>query len=89
MWDYSIPGQIMPFFPVKLKNENADLLEFMPAPDFSMGAQIIYSREAMSEIYKTGRGNFKMRAKYEYDKKKDNKGGYRYERYIVYCYAGL
>jgi len=52
-----------------LKNENADLLESMPAPDFSMGAQIIYSREAMSEIYETGRGNFKMRAKYEYDKK--------------------
>ena len=24
MWDYLIPGQIMPFFPVKLKNENAD-----------------------------------------------------------------
>lgn len=52
-----------------LKNEDAEILDFMPAPDFSMGAQIIYSREAMSEIYKTGRGNFKMRAKYEYDKK--------------------
>ena len=24
MWDYSIPGQIMPFFPENLRNENAD-----------------------------------------------------------------
>lgn len=52
-----------------LKDENADILEYMPAPDFSMGAGIIYSKEAMREIYETGRGSFKMRASYEYDSK--------------------
>ena len=52
-----------------LKDENADLMEYMPAPDFSMGAKIIYKKEAMQEIYETGRGSFKMRAKYEYDAK--------------------
>lgn len=52
-----------------LKDENADLIEFMPAPDFSMGAGIIYSKEEMRSIYETGRGSFKMRATYEYDSK--------------------
>lgn len=52
-----------------MKNENADLLEIMPAPDFSMGARLIYSKEQMSEIYETGRGSFKLSAKYTYDEK--------------------
>ncbi len=52
-----------------LKNENADVIKYMPAPDFSMGADIIYSESEMREIYDTGRGSFKMRAKYTYDKK--------------------
>lgn len=51
-----------------IKNEDADIIEYMPAPDFSMGASIIYSKEEMRRIYETGRGSFKMRAKYEYDK---------------------
>ena len=52
-----------------MKDENADIIEVMPAPDFSMGAQLIYSKEQMREIYKTGRGSFKLRAVYEYDSK--------------------
>lgn len=51
-----------------LKDENTDLIQYMPAPDFSMGASIIYSEAAMREIYKTGRGSFKLRSKYVYDK---------------------
>ncbi len=51
-----------------MKDENADLLEIMPAPDFSMGAELIYSKEEMRAIYETGRGSFKLRAKYVYDK---------------------
>lgn len=52
-----------------MKDEKADLLEIMPAPDFSMGAQLIYSKEEMEKIYETGKGSFKLRAKYTYDKK--------------------
>ena len=52
-----------------IENEDADLLEYMPAPDFSMGAALVYSKEQMREIYETGRGSFKLRAKYTYDKK--------------------
>ncbi len=51
-----------------MDDENADLLEYMPAPDFSTGAYLIYSQDAMREIYRTGRGSFKLRAKYSYDK---------------------
>ena len=52
-----------------MKDENADIIEYMPAPDFSMGAQLIYSKSEMQDIYDTGRGSFKLRAKYTYDKK--------------------
>ena len=45
------------------------MLDIVKAPDFSGGAQIIYDREQMRKIYETGTGSFKMRAKYEYNKK--------------------
>lgn len=51
-----------------MKNENADIIEIMPAPDFSMGAELIYSKNEMQAIYDTGRGSFKLRSKYNYDK---------------------
>lgn len=52
-----------------IKNPDADLLKVMPAPDFSTGAQLIYNREDMKKIYKTGRGSFKLRASWRHDKK--------------------
>lgn len=54
-----------------MKNENVStdkLLDIMKAPDFSMGAYILYSRPEMEKIYETGRGSFRLRAKYNYDK---------------------
>ena len=51
-----------------MKDDKADILDIMPAPDFSMGAQLIYSKEEMRTVYETGRGSFKLRAKYIYDK---------------------
>ncbi len=42
-----------------------NLLSTLPAPDFSQGAGIVYNAEDMENIYKTGRGSFKVRAKYE------------------------
>lgn len=51
-----------------MKNEDADLLEIMPAPDFPLGAQLIYNKDEIRQIYETGRGSFKLRAKYIYDK---------------------
>ena len=51
-----------------IKNPDFDITETLKAPDFIGGGKIIYDREAMNEIYRTGRGGFKVRAKYEYDK---------------------
>ena len=51
-----------------LKNEKSDVMKYMPAPDFSMGAELIYSESEMRRIYETGRGCFRLRAKYGYDK---------------------
>ena len=52
-----------------MKDKDADIMDIMPAPDFSMGAQLLYSKEQMREIYRTGRGSFKLRAVYNYDQK--------------------
>ncbi len=55
-----------------LKNPNASidrLLDIIKAPDFPGGAEIIYDREQMRKIFETGSGSFKMRSKYEYNKK--------------------
>ncbi len=52
-----------------IKNDGIDLLEFLKAPDFSSGGKLIFSKKDMLEIYRTGRGGFKLRACYEFDKK--------------------
>ncbi|MEE0264677.1 MAG: DNA gyrase subunit A, partial [Acutalibacteraceae bacterium] len=51
-----------------INDENHDVASTLPAPDFSGGGQIIYDKRVFDEIYKTGRGSFKMRSKYTYDK---------------------
>ena len=52
-----------------LKNENADILSTLHAPDFPTGGQLIYNENELKSIYETGRGNVKVRAKYRYDEK--------------------
>ena len=54
-----------------LKNPNHDLLSTMPAPDFPTGGEIVYDGDAMREIYKTGRGGFKVRARWRYIQKEN------------------
>jgi len=44
------------------------MLEIIKAPDFSGGGFLVYDREKLLEIYKTGRGSFTLRARYSYDK---------------------
>jgi DNA gyrase subunit A len=52
-----------------LRDKECDLSKTLSAPDFSTGGELIYRKNEMDEIYKTGRGSFKVRAKYGYDKK--------------------
>ena len=51
-----------------IKNPAHDLLETMPAPDFSTGGELIYDENEMRGIYETGRGSFKVRSKWHYVK---------------------
>ena len=52
----------------RIKDPNADIADTLIAPDFSGGGYLIYDRAELEKIYETGRGGFKVRAKYEYDK---------------------
>ncbi len=51
-----------------LKNEKADIFEHIIAPDFPTGGTVVYNKETMDEILSTGRGSFKVRSKYRFDK---------------------
>lgn len=51
-----------------MKNKDHDILSTLIAPDFPGGGQIIYDKAVLSSIYRTGRGSFKVRARYAYDK---------------------
>ena len=49
-----------------LKDGEADLLSLMPGPDFPTGGEMLYDREAMENVYQTGRGSITLRAKWHY-----------------------
>ena len=51
-----------------MKNPEHDVLETLPGPDFSTGAELLFDEAATREIYSTGRGSFKLRAKWQYVK---------------------
>ena len=51
-----------------MKNPDHDILETLPGPDFSTGAQLLFDEAATREIYTTGRGSFKLRARWRYVK---------------------
>ena len=54
-----------------LRDPEHDLLSTMPAPDFPTGGEIIYDRAQMEDIYRTGRGSFKVRARWRYIQKEN------------------
>ncbi len=51
-----------------IKDNDINVADTLLAPDFPIGGQLLYNREQMEEIYRTGRGSFKVRATYTYDK---------------------
>ena len=51
-----------------MKNPDHDILETLPGPDFSTGAELLFDEAATREVYSTGRGSFKLRAKWHYVK---------------------
>ncbi len=51
-----------------IKNPEHDILETLPGPDFSTGAELLFDEASTREIYNTGRGSFKLRSKWRYVK---------------------
>jgi DNA gyrase subunit A len=50
-----------------IQNLDHDVMKTLLAPDFPGGGQIVYMKKSLEEIYRTGRGGLKVRAKYKYD----------------------
>ena len=51
-----------------IRDPNHDVKSTLPAPDFIGGCQILYDEKIIDQVYETGRGSIRLRAKYEYDK---------------------
>ncbi|MBQ9980311.1 MAG: topoisomerase IV [Oscillospiraceae bacterium] len=51
-----------------LENPDHDILSTLTAPDFSTGGEILFDEEEMRRIYETGRGGFRVRCRWRYDK---------------------
>lgn len=51
-----------------IKDEDINIADTLLAPDFPIGGQILYNRADIEKIYETGRGSFKVRGVYSYDK---------------------
>ncbi len=54
-----------------LKNPEVRISETLLAPDFPTGGEVLYDPRAIEEIYSTGRGGVKVRARWRYDKKEN------------------
>ncbi len=51
-----------------MRDPEADLFETLQAPDFPGGGLLVFDKAQMGKIYETGRGSFKVRSRYAYDK---------------------
>ena len=51
-----------------MQDEGHNVADTLKAPDFTGGGRILYDRTEMENIYRTGRGGIRVRAKYAYDK---------------------
>ncbi len=51
-----------------MDNPDHDIVSTLPGPDFSTGAELLYDDATTREIYSTGLGSFKLRAKWRYVK---------------------
>ena len=49
-----------------LKDPDHDLMSTLKAPDLPTGGELLYDASELASIYRTGRGSFKVRAKWRY-----------------------
>ncbi len=51
-----------------IRDKDINVADTLLAPDFPIGGKLLYNRADMERIYETGRGSFKVRGVYAYDK---------------------
>ena len=54
-----------------LKNPDHDIMTTLKAPDLPTGGELLYDGAALADIYRTGRGSFKVRARWRYVKEEN------------------
>ena len=59
-------GEVCDAAAAYLKNPGVDLTTVLKAPDFPTGGELLYDAAEMAQIYSTGRGSFKVRARWRY-----------------------
>ena len=64
-------GEVCDAAAAYLRDPNTDLLAILKAPDFSTGGQLLYDGAAMADIYRTGRGPVRLRARWRYVKEEN------------------
>jgi DNA gyrase subunit A len=61
-------AEVIDFVVAYIKNPKVDVLDYIKAPDFPTGGNIIYNKAKMEDILKTGRGSVDIRATYRFEK---------------------
>ena len=61
-------GEVCDAAAAYLEDPECDLLTLLKAPDFPTGGELLYNGAELAEIYRTGRGSFKVRGRWRYDK---------------------
>ena len=64
-------GEVCQTAIARLQDPASELLSTLPAPDFPTGGEILYDPAEMREIYRTGRGSFRVRARWRYLEKEN------------------
>ena len=64
-------GEVCDTTAAYLKNPNCDLMATLKAPDFPTGGELLYDERELSAIYETGRGSFKVQARWRYVKEEN------------------
>ena len=59
-------GEVCDATAAYLKNPKVNLMEYLKAPDFPTGGELLYDEAALRQIYDTGRGSFQVRARWRY-----------------------
>jgi DNA gyrase subunit A len=61
-------SEVVDFTIAYIKNPKVNVLDYIVAPDFPTGGNIVYNKTKMNDILNTGRGSFDIRATYRFEK---------------------